>query len=318
MPIKAIFPVGQTEITVNGLHQWDYGRELEIYSPELPSIVEVHFACVGMEEAIVRTASSTSGVATVRIPDLCLEQTSAISAWVFEINGTSGFTSKKITLPIEARPRPGVSDADIPPDVADKYTELMAAVNDAIADLSSGDIILRHATNADNATNADHATTADSATNADHATTAGSATNADYATTAGSATNAGHATTADSATNADHATTADSATNATSADNATVANVLKLQSTKYTTTNREITGVGLTASKAYAICIDIGNDHAVSYTCVLMCNGFMDGHHSSCADTKHNMYVVYWSHTRKIEVIRDDNTIDATLWIREL
>ena len=270
MPIKAIFPVGQTEITVNGLHQWDYGRELEIYSPELPSIVEVHFACVGMEEAIVRTASSTSGVATVRIPDLCLEQTSAISAWVFEINGTSGFTSKKITLPIEARPRPGVSDADIPPDVADKYTELMAAVNDAIADLSSGDIILRHATNADNATNADHATTADSATNA------------------------------------------------TSADNATVANVLKLQSTKYTTTNREITGVGLTASKAYAICIDIGNDHAVSYTCVLMCNGFMDGHHSSCADTKHNMYVVYWSHTRKIEVIRDDNTIDATLWIREL
>ena len=36
MSIKAVFTDGQTQITVNGLHQWDYGQVLEIQAPTMP------------------------------------------------------------------------------------------------------------------------------------------------------------------------------------------------------------------------------------------------------------------------------------------
>lgn len=183
MPIRAIFATGQTEITVNGLHQWDYGQKLEIYSSELPTVVEVHFACVGMTEAIVRACETTPGKATATIPDRCLEQTTPITAWVFEINESSGTTTKKITLPIEARVRPSVAE-DIPEEVADKYTEAVNAINKATADLKNGAIVAKQAENASAAQEANHATSAG------HADTAGSA---------GHATSAGHADTARSA-----------------------------------------------------------------------------------------------------------------------
>ena len=77
MNIKAIIPSGQTEITVNGLHQWDYGQTLEICSNDLPAVIEVHFACSGMTEAVVRSCSSyeKDGIqtATAIIPDRCIE-----------------------------------------------------------------------------------------------------------------------------------------------------------------------------------------------------------------------------------------------------
>ncbi len=170
MPIKAIFANGQTEITVNGLHQWDYGQTLEIYSENLPTVVEVHFACVGMEEAVVRACETSTGKAVATIPDRCLEQTTPITAWVFEISGTNGSigtTTKKITLPIEARTRPSVAK-DIPTAVSDKYTEVIAEVNTAIATLHSGlvPITVNKAYQADDAAHADeadHATAADTA-----------------------------------------------------------------------------------------------------------------------------------------------------------
>ena len=128
MNLKAIIPQGQTEITVNGLHQWDYGRKIEIHSAGFPAVVEVHFACAGMKEAAVRVASVTNGVAVVSIPDPCLEQTSPIIAWVFEIKGSTGATTKTIILPIKARPRPQ-SGEEIPAEVTNKYIELLALVN---------------------------------------------------------------------------------------------------------------------------------------------------------------------------------------------
>lgn len=189
MNLIAIIPSGQTEITVNGLHQWDYGRQLEIHSDELPVSVEVHFACTGMDTAVVRPCSGAGGVAVVSIPDRCLEQTTPITAWVFEINGTSGLTTKKINLPIIARTRPSITE-DIPTEVSDKYTEAVTAMNEAVATVIDGGIKVSKASNADYATNAGNAVRANSAAEADFATNAQSA---DSANVAGQALNSGMA-----------------------------------------------------------------------------------------------------------------------------
>lgn len=155
--IKAILPSGQTEITINGLHQWDYGRKLEIHSNDISAgvLIEVHFACAGMDTAVVRVSNIVSGVATVTIPDKCLEQTTPVVAWVFEIDDTnkSGVTTKRINMPVEARPRPSVSE-DIPQEVSDKYTEALTAINEAVADLKNGVVKVSNASHADEANKA--------------------------------------------------------------------------------------------------------------------------------------------------------------------
>lgn len=172
MAIKALFPAGQDQITVSGLYQWDYGQMLEIESIDIGSeVVEVHFACSNMSEAIVRPCTFTVGVGTVAIPDDCLEQASPITAWVYEIEGTQGRTRKVITLPITARTRPSVG-RDIPQEISNRYTELITEVNEAVDALESGNIVAKKA---------EHATLADKATSA------GNASSANYAVSAGSA-----------------------------------------------------------------------------------------------------------------------------------
>lgn len=185
MSIKATFPAGAKTVSVSGLYQWDYGQILEIESADMGTeIVEVHFACPSMSEAVVRSCSFTNGVGTVTIPDTCLEQTNTITAWVYRISGTQGHTLKTITMPITARTRPAGS-RDIPQEISNKYTELLTELNEVIDSLEKGDVPVTRALNADSAT------------------TAGNAQSAAYAVAAGSADSASHATTADSATIAD-------------------------------------------------------------------------------------------------------------------
>lgn len=177
MAIKAIFSATSKHVTVNGLTQWDYGRVLEIESSELGSeIVEVHFACSSMGEAVVRSCAFVNGIGEVTIPDQCLEQSSPVTAWVYRIVGTQGYTFGTITMPITARARPSVA-REIPQEISDKYTELITEVNEAVNALESGDVVVKQATHAAQATNA---------------TTAGNAATANYATSAGSATKASH------------------------------------------------------------------------------------------------------------------------------
>jgi hypothetical protein len=139
MALKAIIPSGMTEITVNGLHQWDYGQQLEIHASDLPGLVEVHFACAGMNDAVVRPCDMVGGVGTVTIPDACLEQTAPIMAWVYEKDGAAGATVKTITLRVTPRARPTASEAP-PPEVIDPYTEAVTAMNEAVGKVTEGKI----------------------------------------------------------------------------------------------------------------------------------------------------------------------------------
>lgn len=178
MAIKVQFPVGASDVTVRGLYQWDYGQTLEIECSEIGSeIVEVHFACANMAEAIVRTCTFSNGIGTVKIPDECLEQTSAVTAWICKVDSTQRHTIKTIVLPLTARTRPS-NIRDIPTDYVDVYGQLIEEVNEAINALEKGNVTAEKAKAADTA---------------GHATTAGSAVNATYATSAGSASTAGKA-----------------------------------------------------------------------------------------------------------------------------
>lgn len=246
MTIKVTLPTGMSTATVSGLHQWDYGQVLEIESPDLPSLVEVHFACAGQSEAIVRSGSTVNGVVSVVIPDTCLEQAANITAWIYEIDGNQGRTTKTITLPIIPRVRPCRSEV-VPEDTADVYTELLTKVNELIAALTEGKVTVAHAetaSSAEYATSAGSANNAANATNANHATSAGTLSEvltpekggtgctslAALGTALGVggsvnyATNAGHATTADVADRATEALSAENADYATEANKALFAN----------------------------------------------------------------------------------------------
>lgn len=166
MALKATFPMGVTGVTVNGLHQWDYGRKLEIHADGLPSIVEVHFACLGMKDAVVRSCAVIDGVATAAIPDRCLEQTTPITAWIYEVGETSGETTRTITLPIIARPRPQ-STKTPPEDFSDKYTEAVAGFNAVVEEAAKGNLTVARAVNADYAAKAVEAEEAARASKAD-------------------------------------------------------------------------------------------------------------------------------------------------------
>lgn len=181
MSIKATFPTGHTEITVNGLHQWDYGQQLEIECADLPALVEVHFAHEGMSEAVVRVCNvSAEGVLTASIPDRCLEQTSPVYAWVVLVDETSGTTVLTVTLPITARNRPAAS-ASVPEEISDKYTESIAAINAQIAALKAGNVEVMKANSALSASYATLANRANTADKADEATTAQTAGSANTA-----------------------------------------------------------------------------------------------------------------------------------------
>lgn len=180
MAIKVQFSVGETSKRTAPLYQWDYGQQLEIESADLPTLIEVHFACPDMSEAIIRSCSVSNGIAAVTIPDRCLEQSNPITAWVYEINGSCGATTKAVVIPVTARTRPCRS-AEIPQDVSDRYTELITEVNEAVGKLTKGEIMVASAAKA---TSADRATTAGNASTAAHAEQAAYATNAGAAVTA--------------------------------------------------------------------------------------------------------------------------------------
>ena len=184
MTITAVIPPGQTEVTVNGLHQWDYGQTLEIHDDTLPALVEIHFACAGMDEAIVRSSASVEGVSSAVVPDQCLEQISPVVAWVYGIEGTTGQTLRTIVLPIIPRTKPAPS-ASIPTYVSDRYTELLTAVSQQIEALKTGNVTVSRALNSDHAA---------AATEADYAARAGEAGKATIADTAQTATKASAAT----------------------------------------------------------------------------------------------------------------------------
>ena len=190
MTIKALFPVGKNTIEAQGLYQWDYGQTLEIECPEIGTeLLEVHFAFPKMTLALPRPCSFVNGIGTVPIPDQCLEQSEAVSAWIYRINVinhegqeiTQGYTIKSIVLPIIKRTKP-IRTHEVPAELVDKYSELLTEVGETVDALKSGNIIVARANHAESANMANAAKSAEFAT---YATSADNATHSSYADVAG-------------------------------------------------------------------------------------------------------------------------------------
>lgn len=140
MSLAAFIPSGQSLVTVNGLHQWDYGRSLVIQMPSIGTCeAEVHFACQGVQTAERRACAFVNGVGSVAIPDLCLEQTAPVVAWVYTLDNDFGKTVATITLPIIERARPAEA-TPVPTSVHDRYTEVITEMNRIIDSFEAGEI----------------------------------------------------------------------------------------------------------------------------------------------------------------------------------
>lgn len=93
--------------SIESLYKWDTGQELEIYGMTLPVAPQVHFAHKGDQFAIVRQASmDASGVIRVSIPDIMLQSTARLCAYICTQQGEEFKTLCKIVIPVIPRAKP--------------------------------------------------------------------------------------------------------------------------------------------------------------------------------------------------------------------
>lgn len=299
MALKATFTAGSDSTIVKGLYQWDYGQVLEIESADIGSeIFEVHFASSSMNEAIVRSCTFVNGVGSVILPDVCLEQSSTITAWIYQINGTQGHTIKTITMPITARIRPSIN-RDIPAEVSDKYTELITEVNEVVDALENGNITAAKAIDA---------------TNAAHATSAGNAGTANYAMQAECDKN-GNSIPDTYATIADIEDGTIKAKTAKSADNADNATKLVGSVEKYTTGTNKVIQIALEAGKVYAITFQLmgGFTYETIVTYIPSFNGTIYS-----AKTYNGYYVKYVPNSGLQIMLGDTAASPNDIYVREI
>lgn len=105
--------MAKVKVTNNGysiesLYKWDTSQELEIYGVSLPLVPQVHFAHKDDPFAIVRQASvDDAGVIRASVPDVLLQSSARICAYVCTQQGDEFKTHYKIVIPVISRARPG-------------------------------------------------------------------------------------------------------------------------------------------------------------------------------------------------------------------
>lgn len=99
--------------SVESLYKWDTGQEIEIHGLSLDVTPQVHFAHEGDSLAIVQPASmDASGVIRAAVPDILLQSTARLCAYVCTEQGDEFKTLYKIVIPVIGRAKP----ADYQPD----------------------------------------------------------------------------------------------------------------------------------------------------------------------------------------------------------
>lgn len=138
MAIRAYFKPGETDVTVNGLYQWDEGQTLIIHDDTLPDAAVVYFACSNDKEALEgQFCEKNASCMSVLIPDELLQRPAAIRAWVCESADEYCKTLRTIVLPIIPRAKP----SEVIPSGAteeDKVVELDMTYGDQVVNASAG------------------------------------------------------------------------------------------------------------------------------------------------------------------------------------
>lgn len=127
--LQAIFNDTINTLTLTGLTQWDKGRKLYIKGLDLPEIVEIHFADKINTEAIRMIGRKENDYTVVEIPNVMLEKTHDIFAWVYVTNDQIGKTEKTIILKIKKRAKPQDFTSE---NVEDTLFQIMGIVNENV------------------------------------------------------------------------------------------------------------------------------------------------------------------------------------------
>ena len=126
--LEAIFTDTTLTVTLSGLTQYDYGQKLYIKGLNLPEFSEVHFSNTKEKEAIVRVATTQGEYAVVDIPNVLLEKSLDITAWVYVVGDDSGETIRTIYLKVEPRIKPA-DFATQDPDAEDLLEKIIEKLN---------------------------------------------------------------------------------------------------------------------------------------------------------------------------------------------
>lgn len=131
--LEAIFNDIVNTVTVTGLTQWDRGRKLRIKGLSLPETIQVHFADKINTEAVIMVGVKEKDYTVVEIPNIMLETTHDIYAWVYLTNENMGKTIKTIILKIENRAKPQ-DFVSTNPDAEDMLSDVIDKINQNIKD----------------------------------------------------------------------------------------------------------------------------------------------------------------------------------------
>lgn len=123
-----------SDTVIGELWQYDYGQTLRIQGLDLPRAVEVQFSnqsVGGKTES--RIGLTVGGVTDVPIPDLVLANNDGVSdffiyAFVFISDKDSGRTQYKISIPVNARSKPELSQDPEDPNI---FYETIKVVTEA-------------------------------------------------------------------------------------------------------------------------------------------------------------------------------------------
>lgn len=129
--IEVSFKYGINSIITTGLVQWDYGQKLRIKGLSVPPTLEVHFSNDAEREAIVMVATLEDSDIICDIPNVLLEKSLDIRAWVYVIGENSGETIKEIMMKVEPRIKPQ-DFISVNPDAQDLLAAVLNKINENI------------------------------------------------------------------------------------------------------------------------------------------------------------------------------------------
>lgn len=106
--LKAVFQDGKDTVRVRGLWQYDTGVQLEVEGIPAGDVNRVDFGMdFGSETIPVLVTQTASGTFTARIPAKVTEFPGAVTAYIYLATADSGYTIKKVVMPMMDRPEPG-------------------------------------------------------------------------------------------------------------------------------------------------------------------------------------------------------------------
>lgn len=136
--LEANFPQNVAEIVLDSLTQWDKDVLLHVSGDEIPNTFEIHMGYDGISEAYRFPLSKNDGVATVKIPNVLLEQTRNIKAWIYVIDAEGCRTTKTISIPMAKREKPAEYEASLDDPQKDAVEQLIENTNELIDAIEKG------------------------------------------------------------------------------------------------------------------------------------------------------------------------------------